>query len=587
MLLSASLVKAEKISNEAESKKMINYTVGWTTPNRHLFEVSIEVDVDTEAEIDFAIPSWRPGRYLIQNYARNVQEFSAVDQDGKALAWIKTDKSTWKVNSAGSSRVKVFYKYFANTLDAGSSLLDDSEAYFNGTNLFMYIPKRRAAPCSLKIYSPENWQTATSLKKIDGLFRASNYDELADSPVICSPSLKIYNFTQASVTYNLAFQGKVAYDIEKLIENVSKIVSAQVKLFGKAPFDSYYFLYHVVPGGRNHGVEHAFSSSMTVPESTFTNEIGRRNFYSLTSHEFFHAWNVKRIMPQVFNPPDYSRETYTKLLWFFEGVTSYYGDLLLRRAGVTDEKSYLNHLERLIYSMQNSPGRLIVSAEEASFDGWLQPDDRENAQISFYDKGELLGLLLDLEIRHTTNNTKSLDDVMRYLNNNFAVIGEGVGEDGIKKAVEKVAGRSFEEFFKKYVSGYEELPYNSLLATVGLQLTEEEDASKPNVYTGLKMAGDEKNTILSIIPGSPAEDAGIARGDLLLAIDDRQLTPSNYNEILSSYRPGDRLQITLFRRGYLRRFTLTLRSGANTVYTIKPLQQISETQKKTFLTWIN
>jgi predicted metalloprotease with PDZ domain len=569
------------------SKTMIDYTIGWERPNTHLFEIKVQAASDGSETIDFALPSWRPGRYVIQNYARNVQEFAALNERGEPLPWDKIDKSTWRVRTAGSKLVVARYKYYANLLDAGSSLLNETEAYFNGTNLFMYIPERRMQPCRLKILAPAGWSIAIPLLlEEQQTYRAANYEELADSPAIASPTLIIDQFKQGTATYYLAYQGKVEFSQDKLATQISRIVAEQVKLFGTVPFDTYWFLFHLAPSARWHGVEHTNSTSCVAPQAALKTEQGRQNFYSLASHEFFHVWNVKRIRPQVFNPPNYSAETYTRLLWFFEGVTSYYGDLMLRRSGVIDERGFFTELEKSINELQNTPGRLIASAEEASFNGWLQPDDRENAQLSFYTKGQLIGLLLDLEIRRRSGQTKSLDDVMRYLDERYGQRGVGVPEDGIRAAVEAVVGGSFQEFFSRFVAGRDELPYNQYLSVAGLQLVEETDKTKPEAYLGIKVSNDERAVITNIQPDSPALLAGLDRGDILLAINDRQVTAANLQDLLSDFNPNERVTVTVFREGRLRQFEVMLRGGGNTVYRIKPVENRTEAQQRVIASWL-
>ncbi|MBN8725820.1 MAG: M61 family metallopeptidase [Acidobacteria bacterium] len=583
LLLFASLTLASQTE-----KKMIDYTIAWQQANSHLFEIVIQVDTNGAEKLDFALPNWRPGRYLIQNYARNVQEFSVSNEKGEPLDWEKANKSTWQVKTNKSSRVKVFYKYFANILDAGASLLDDKEAYFNGTNLFMYLVNRRDQACRLTILAPENWQVATALKKDGNSFLAQNYDELADSPTIASPTLLLHQFIIGNTTYHLAFQGKLDYDIEVISQQLGKIIAAQVKLFGgNAPFEHYWFLYHILPNTFWHGVEHSFSTSITMPANAFATDISRQTFYSISAHELFHAWNVKRIMPNVFLNPDYSQEAYTKLLWFFEGVTSYYGDLSLKRAGVIDERTYLAAIERNINQLQNTPGRLITSVEDASFNDWLQPDDRENSRISFYNKGEILGLLLDLQIRKQTANEKSLDDVMQYLYKNYALLKKGVPENGIQKAIEAVTEKSFDKFFDNYISGCEELPYSEILETVGLTLLSESDKTKPTVALGIRLGTEEQATILNVTSGSPAMLGGLSKGDTLLAINNTQVNSSGLSEILMNYQPGDKITVTIFRNRQLYNFPITLTGEGNITYKLKNLDNKTDVQKQVFNQWVS
>ncbi len=569
-------------------KTMIDYTIGWQQANSHLFEITIQTASQGSDTLDFALPNWRPGRYLIQNYARNIQEFSASDDKGQTLDWEKVDKSTWRIQTNKAVIVKIYYKCYANILDAGSSLLDDKEAYFNGTNIFMYLVNKRLEQCRLTIRTPENWLIATALKKDSAnTFLANSYDELVDSPVIASPSLKTDEFTYANTTYHIAFQGQLDYDIKTTAEQLRKIVEQQVKIFGgTAPFAHYWFLYHIMPNTPWHGVEHSYSTSITMPANAFASERGRQSFYSVSSHELFHAWNVKRIMPSVFLTPDYSREAYTRLLWFFEGVTSYYGELSLKRAEIIDERTYLAGIEKNIVELQFAPGRLITSVEDASFNDWLQPDDKENSRISFYNKGEVLGLLLDLEIRRRTDNTKSLDDIMRYLYQTYALQNQGVPENGILTAIEAVSGNNFQKFFAQFVSGCEELPYDQSLSSIGLTLELGVDKSKPEAYLGIRLSPDERGTILNVTPSSPAMLGGLSKGDVLIAINNAQVNLANLSELLMEYRPGDKITLTVFRTRQLHNFEVTLTNSGNINYQLKSLANKSETQQRIFTSWL-
>lgn len=576
------------IAGVPEKTNMINYAISWQQPNSHLFEITIQTTSDGAEYLDFALPNWRPGRYLIQNYARNIQEFRATDGQGQTLPWQKTAKALWRVQTNRSANITIHYKYYANILDAGASQLNEQEAYFNGTNLFMYLPEHRNLPCRLKIQTPANWQIATALKtEANTSFLAQNYDELADSPVIASPTLKTQEFKVGDTTYHIVFQGRIDYDLKTIGDQLAKIVTEQTKIFGgKAPFEHYWFLYHILPNLFWHGVEHSYSTSITMPANAFNADRSRQTFYSVSSHELFHAWNVKRIRPQIFVNPDYSQEAYTKMLWFCEGVTSYYGNLAMKRAGIIDEKAYLAGLESVITELQTAPGRLINSAEEASFNGWLQPDNPENVQISFYTKGELLGLLWDLAIRKQTNNRKSLDDVMLYLYEEYGKNDRGVPEDGLQKATETITGSSFTDFFAHYVAGYQELAYNDYLAIAGLNLIEEVDKARSEAYLGMRVSNEDRATINNVVPGSPAAMAGLDRGDLLVAINGAQANGGNLSELLMGYHPDDHITVTVFRNRQLRNFDVTLGKGGNINYLLKHMDSLNEVQQSTLKAWL-
>ncbi len=576
----------------AKAAEPVAYTLTPGASNSHLIEVTVSHAPDArDKTVDFAIPAWRPGRYLLQNYARNIQEFGAFDDTGAPLDFEKIDKNTWRVTRGKAKRISVKYKYYANVLDAGSTLWNEDELYWNGTNLLMYVVGHKELPGRISINVPAGWKYAYGLKKVADpfVFEAPDYDTLADAPAIFSPTLTDIPFEHAGTKYHLAIQGPVDYAKDKLAENVRKIVAEAVKMFGgTAPFDEYWFVCHSIPGGRYHGVEHLNSTSLTFPAATFDDATALNRFYALASHEFFHVWNVKRIRPAVLGPFDYSREVFTRNLWVAEGITSYYDDLICKRAGIYSQKDYLTALSGGINTQQRTPGRKVTSAAQASFDGWLTPDDSRNVVTDFYTKGSLLGLMLDMDIRRKTNNAKSLDDVMRYLNDTYAKKGVGYPEDGIQKAVETITGADYKDFFNRYVYGLEELPYADYLNVVGLELAEVRTPGKPAVSLGVELSGDEKQTVLSnVIPGEAAFKAGLDKGDILVAFDGEQANTATLPRLLRNRKPGETVKIHVMRRAKLREFSLTLQDGGNLEFQVRPIKDVAETTRAVFKSWVN
>ncbi len=566
----------------------VEYTLTPQVPNSHLITVAIRyVPAVPVKTIDFALPTWRPGRYQIQNYARNVRDFTATDDAGQPLRWTKTDKSTWRVERGTARAVQVSYAYYANTLDAGSTLWNDEELYWNGTNLLMYVVGFQTLPARLSLTLPAAWQCACPLKKIGEpfVYEAPDYDTLADAPGIASPTLAGVQFEHAGTTYHLAFQGPVAVPLAEVAEQVRRIVAETVAIFGnRAPFRDYWFLYHAIPGGRFHGVEHLNSTSITFPANVFEDRPQR--FYSLTAHEFFHAWNVKRIRPQVLGPFDYSREVYTRNLWVAEGVTSYYDDLLCRRANLLSEEEYLRTLATTIAAQQRTPGRLVTPVTAASFDAWLTPDDG-NVRVDFYTKGALVALLLDLDIRRRTNGAKSLDDALRWLYTTYAERGIGYPEDGMQLAVEAVTGTSYTDFFQQYVDGTAELPYGEYLAVVGLELAESRPPKQPKVSLGVELAGDEKQAVISnVFPNEAGFRAGLDRGDILVAIDGEQANTTTVPELLKKRQPDEVVRVLVFRHGKLREVAVTLQPETRVDYQVRRVASPSPSQTQMYQAWI-
>lgn len=479
---------------------MIRYTLSWSDPNDHLFDIELAFTAPSDDPL-LHLPAWRPGRYLIQNYAANVRQWSPSMR--------KVAKSTWQVAARAGEEVAVRYRYYAGVLDAGSSFLSEEEAYWNGSNLFLWVEGLRHEPCQLTVRT--DWPIQSQL--LPDLV-ARDYDHLIDSPAIASPHMTVHSFEQSGATIHLVFVYAEGIDTEQFVEPVRAIVRTQARLFGGLPLRDYRFLYHVTD--RWHGVEHEDSSSITLKRSTLAGaregSEGFDHFLAITAHELFHLWNVKRILPARFAPYDYSTETPTRLLWVMEGITSYYGERTLVLAGLWDEARYLEHLREEIALLENSPGRHLLPLAQASFDAWLQDPsqlhDKANAWISFYNKGELVAALLDLELR---SRGRSLDAIVQQLWREYGAVGRGLEED----ALERLAGPDLADFFDKYVDGTEPLPYAELLGRAGVSFR-----SRPREasFGGVVRSVDGALIVERITRGSAAMAAGILPGDELLAL---------------------------------------------------------------------
>jgi predicted metalloprotease with PDZ domain len=432
--------------------------------------VKIAANVQVPNESDLIMPVWTPGSYLIREFERHVQDFAA-DANGRALDWIKVNKNTWRVRTNGARQWRATYRVYANELTVRTSELNSDHAFWNNAALLMFPDGRLDAPSTLRVVPPSAWKVATGLPEVSGqpnTFQAKNFDILYDSPFEVS-DFKELKFEVRGVPHRIVIDGEGNYDPERMRTDVRKIVEAETAMFGAIPYQNYTFILHLrsETGG---GLEHLNSTALGFRRFNFSTDKNYRNFLSLVAHEFFHLWNVKRIRPDALGPFDYTKENYTRLLWVAEGITEYYGNLMVRRAGLISDQVYLAHLADQIKDFQETPGRQVMSAEEASFDSWIKfyrPDENTvNSQISYYDKGELLGLLLDLDIRRRTNNGKSLDDVMRYLYTDFFQKGRNYTPADFQKACELMAGSGLDDLFAKNIRGRSELSYNAFLSAV-------------------------------------------------------------------------------------------------------------------------
>jgi predicted metalloprotease with PDZ domain len=545
---------------------MVHYLLSWGAPADRLFDVDVRFTAPVDAP-RLLLPVWRPGRYLRQNYAANVREWSAgearIRKDGLA---------SWRVDARAGEEVTVRYRVYAGVLDAGSSFLDEDEAYFNGASVFMLVDGLRAEEHLLTIAAPAEWRIETQLHRDDdGAFRARDYDHLIDSPTIAAATLTRHSFVESGARIHLVFRGDEGIDTEQFVEPARAIVRTQAELFGGLPFEEYRFLYHV--RDRWHGVEHEDSSSIILRRLALLGagpgDEGFDHTLAITSHELFHAWNVKRMLPARFAPYDYWSETPTRLLWAMEGLTSYYGELTLVRAGLWTVERYLRHLGTEIQTLESLPARLHLSLAQASFDGWLsdpaQMHDHANAWVSFYNKGEIVSALLDLTIRRASDGQRSLDDVVRLL---WQERTTALDEDAIERAVALVADVG--DFFARYVEGTEPLPYEELFNAAGIGFAaaprEPESAS-----LGVRLRVVEGALVIeSAIRGGAGMEAGLLPGDELLALDDTRVTSeATLVAALRGVRRGGSAELLIARAGVVKRLSLRAKPDPRPVITLR------------------
>ncbi len=587
----------------------ISFTVAMQRPHTHLFDVDIAIKrtANGPQEEALVMPVWTPGSYLVREFARHVQDFAAADAAGQPLKWEKTNKDTWRVVTNGAREWHATYRVYANELSVRTSELNSSHAFWNNANLLMYLEGFLKSPSTVRVLAPDVWKVATGLPPVLGqknTFCAENFDVLYDSPFEAS-NFKTIVFNVKGVPHRIVIDGEGNYDPERMRRDVQKIVETQAELMGEIPYRDYTFILHLRADAGG-GLEHLNSTALGYPRFGFRIRTGDRatsaapnasgaperdyrGFLSLVSHEFFHLWNVKRIRPDALGPFDYTQENYTKVLWVAEGITDYYADLFLRRAGLVTDSEFLAATARSIQSLQNTPGRLEQSVEESSFDAWIkyyrQDENSINSQISYYDKGALLGLLLDLEIRKRSGGAKSLDDVMRYLYAEFFKKNRNYGPVDFQKACELMAGSSLEEFFNKYVRGKEELDFNTALAAAGLRLDTTSGAG--GVYFGADVTQeDDRLVVRRVYAGSPAYEQGLNAGDQVVALDNMRVTRDFFNARMAEKKPGDLINLTIFRFDDLSTLLIKLGERREGTYRIVPLQTPTELQKRIYRGWL-
>ncbi len=532
-------------------------------PHTHLFHVELEVD-GVRSAASLAMPSWTPGSYLMREFPRNVQGFTATDGAGAPLSWTRTDKNRWRVDAPADGALRVRYQVYANELTVRTSHLDATHGLVNGASVFLYPEDRAGEPLSVQVDAPDGWRITTALRPGDGGFAASGYDELVDAPMEIGTH-RLLEWEVAGKAHRWAIWGRGNYDEARLAADTSRIILAEEALFGTLPYPDYTFIVHLTPGGGG-GLEHRDSTVLLADRWTFRGPAYER-FLGLVAHEFFHLWNGKRIRPAALGPFDYTAENYTRDLWVVEGITSYYTDLLLRRAGLITSPRYLERLAEAIARFQALPGRAVQTLADSSWDTWIKfyrPDpNTPNSSISYYEKGALVAFLLDLSIRSATENERSLDDVMRRLWAEYGAPDMGFPEGEVERIASEVAGTSLAGFFDLALRGTAELPFDAVLEPAGLVLrpTHElapasfpatEDTARTEVRTGLQLKSEGGRTLVShVLAGTPGYRAGINAGDELVALDGMRITADSLPARLAERAHGDRLPLTVFRRDEL------------------------------------
>ncbi len=570
------------------------YTVAMSQPTSHRFEITLQIEQWQQDCLDLKMPVWTPGSYLVREYARHLQGFAACDPAGHAIGWEKVAKHHWRLSTPGLDRITVTYQIFAHELTVRTNYLDHRQGYFNGAAMFFFVPGAQDQPIAVTIVPPPDWQVATTLTAIAGSpnhFIAANFDTLVDSPVAIGPHA-VYPFEVLGKPHEYVLCGdRHNLDMAQLIRDTQQMIATEAAMFGGLPYDRYQFILHLPTKGYG-GLEHKNSCSLIYGRSNFRDRSKYENFLQLVAHEFFHLWNIKRIRPQGLEVFDYEAENYTPSLWFSEGTTSYYDFLIPYRAGLYDTKTYLKNLSQEITRYLTTPGRWVQPLSESSFDAWIKlyrPDaNSPNFQMSYYLKGAMVTLLLDLGIRRQHHNQKSFDDVMRSMWQQFGVAEIGFTPTQLQQTIAAVAGFDLSDFFAQYVDGLAMLPFDQYLAEFGLKLVDNladpADAAALPPFLGLSLNADR--SVKFVTAGSPAEQAGICSGDELLAIDQVRVTADQLGARLGEYQAGDSIELTMFQQDVLRQCVVTLSAPRPTQYFVVPIAAPTELQQANFRGWL-
>lgn len=587
------------ISTALSAQNKIAFEVSFSEPQAHYVDVAMEISGIKSPFVDLKMPVWAPGSYLIREFAKNVESFSAFNAGGTSLNAEKINKNTWRVNTQGGSQVKVTYRVYAFEISVRTSFVDEAHAFLSPTGIFMYPDGHINKPSTITIKPYKNWtKISTGLELLGSsanTFVAPDFDVLYDSPFEIGTQ-DIFEFDAAGVKHEVAMYGGGNYDPEILKRDMAKIIVEQTKTFGVNPNKRYVFIVHNFNSGGG-GLEHLNSTVLGASRNSYDTEAGRLRFLSLVSHEYFHLWNVKRLRPIALGPFNYEAENYTTNLWIAEGFTAYYQDIYTKRAGLSSPERYVANLANLINQVENQAGNRVDPVSQASFDSWIKQyrpnENTSNSTISYYSKGALIALIMDLEIIHSTGGKSGLDQVMKAMYEEYYVKkSRGYTDAEFKAMVEKIAGKSFDDIYANYVNDVKTIDYNMYLNYAGLSLVD--DAAAVNeAYLGANTSlRDGKIILTSVVRDSPAWISGLNVNDEILAMDDQRINNvsdprmSEVNKFISTKQVGDKIKVLINRDSELMSIDVTLLRNPNHKFRMVNIEQASPAQMAVKKRWL-
>jgi predicted metalloprotease with PDZ domain len=519
---------------------MIHYSIAKPQGIGRFLSFEARFEMSEKDLLNLQLASWRPGRYELGNFAKNIRNWSVKNEKDEVLSFQKTGKDSWVIEGKGASEAIVRYEYYAGELNAGSSFVDDSMIYFNPVNCFLFNPEKLYEDYLVHLNIPGDWMIASALKQQGGnVLYATDFDELADSPVIASNILQHLTYEARGVMFHIWFQGYYPRDHSELIRDFKIFTERQIDLFGAFPVNEYHFLFHLPPYFIRHGVEHSASTVIAMgPFSEFMGHSLYKDFIGISSHELFHTWNVKSIRPKEMMPYDYTKENFNRLGYVTEGVTTYYGDLIPWQCGLFDDSEFLNILQDALNEHLSNPGRFSMSVAESSWDTWLDgySSGVYGRKVSIYNEGCLLALICDLMIIAFTNGSKSLDDAMRAMNERFGKIKIGYTQDDYWKILEEVSGESMSSIRFSLAEGVSDyLPWiERSLGTVGVQcqIIPSTKYTERSFGFGLEESGG-KAIVSKVTDRSPAALAGLLVGDEIASVNGQSVYKNLQNLFIS------------------------------------------------------
>jgi len=591
--------QAEGAASAGGETPMIRYHLTFEEAREHRVHVRMTVPEAPAGGFEVAMPVWTPGSYLVREFARNVSDLSAADARGVALPVAKRDKNTWRVETAAAGAVTLDYTLYANERSVRTSHVDDGHAFLSPAATFLFVRGGERQPHAVSVAAPPGWEVFTGLRRDGGGWLAPDYDTLVDSPLEIGPH-RVLTFEVQGVPFRVVLAGEGALDETALQDDAQKVAAEVASIFGRMPFDDYTFLVELVDNGGG-GLEHRNSCVCMTSRWSLNQKKEYRRFLDLLAHEFFHAWNVKRFRPAALGPFDWDRENYTRDLWVAEGITSYYDDLSIVRAGFADKVTeYLERLGQGFREIAELPGARRMSLSQASMDAWIKyyrPDENSrNTSVSYYTKGGLVALMLDLRIRRLSGGRATLADALRLGWKRYTERGEGYPDGAMLALASEAAGSDLAAFFAAYVDGTEELRPDEDLAWVGLRLGSEPAKAERDLPRDAEgyllspelgaLTADDAGLckLTAVLEGGAAFEAGLNVNDLILAVDGMRVTNATLQDRLDRTR-GEPVEIVFYRGQALRTLTARPRLQRLAEWKLLPVEAATARQQEAFKAW--
>ena len=583
------------VTTSALAVPTIHFEVSFKEPQAHYAEIKMEISDLRKDYIDVKMPVWTPGSYLVREYSRHVESVEACDADGAHLAVEKIDKNTWRIQSDKAKKITFSYRIYGFEVSVRTNFIDDSHAFLSPAATFMYVDGLLNHPVAVTVVPHANWsKISTGLDAVAGkpnTFQAADFDILFDSPIEVG-NQDVFTLEAAGVHHEIAMVGGGNYDKERLKTDCAAIVEEATSIFGVNPNKRYVFIVHNYQSGGG-GLEHLNSTVLGASRNGYQTERSYVGFLGLVAHEYFHLWHVKRLRPAELGPFDYDAENYTSALWIMEGFTAYYDNLLLRRCGFLNENGYLQALSNDVNTVENRPGNDVQPVALASFDAWIKyyrPDENSaNTSVSYYNKGALMAMLLDLKILATTQGKKRLDDVLKAAYEKFYINEQrGFEIPEFQALIEQVAGTSVADIFDA-AHAVGPLDYNSYLNPVGYELVDYNKGRQVPDLGFNTSANDGRIMVTSVTRGTGAWNGGINVRDEILAINGERLDANGreLSRLMQLAVVGDQLNVLIARDGKIKELTITLGEDTNGAFRIVPLKNVSAEQELLGKIWLS